>query len=564
MGLEQMTKFAYHQRYVSYTELTETLRTWAGAHQEYVRLTSLATTDGGRDVWLLEIGKSPDRLRPSICIDGNMHSAELLTTNATLHIAEMLIQLHSRSVPVLVGAEKFAADALYYIIPRVTPDGAEEVLRAGRLLRSVPRRRQVSNVSLPFWVRSDLDADGTIRQMRFRHPSGEFVSHPSASHVLVPRTIDDAGPFYKVVPEGYIEGFDGVNIPFAHTLSDNDADFNRNFPFDWSIFHDGAGPFPGAERETRALIEFASKAPHIFAWLNLHTFGGVLIRPPFSKSTESDVHREDMAVYEYIAEIAERLTGMPTVSAIGDMTPSSSAMTGTLASWAYGDRACFAWAVELWDLFASVGLRKRSPYFRNYSIQDRDEIVKLVDWDTRQNGGRVFHPWRSFRHYQLGEVEIGGINPLIGFINPPESQISGTCAGISSLAISLAAFAPRLEVDIFSEPIADSMIRITLTATNGGYLPTFVSARVKEHEVDRLNISIRLSAGELVSGESFVVVDHLGGWGRGVEEEGNAPFFQKSQAVRDIRYTWVVCGSGSAEIGIGNRKIGWVWRNISF
>ena len=77
--------------------------------------------------------------------------------------------------------------------------------------------------------------------MRMKHPAGEFVCHPDHQHLLVPRTIEDSGPFYKVFPEGYIEGFNGWNIPFAHTLSDNDSDFNRSFPYDWRSNRDGAG-----------------------------------------------------------------------------------------------------------------------------------------------------------------------------------------------------------------------------------------------------------------------------------------------------------------------------------
>jgi len=30
-------------------------------------------------------------------------------------------------------------------------------------------------------------------------------------------------------------------------------------------------------------------------------------------------------------------------------------MTGTLANWAYHERGCVAFAVELWDLFAAAG-----------------------------------------------------------------------------------------------------------------------------------------------------------------------------------------------------------------
>jgi len=129
--------------------------------------------------------------------------------------------------------------------------------------------------------------------------------------------------------------------------------------------------------DTRALIEFGTRSPHIFAWLNLHTFGGIFIRPPFSNAA-SEVDREDLLFYEYAAALASQYTGMPTVSAFEDMTPNRP-MTGTLAAWAYGERGCLAWAVELWDLFAAVGLHKRTPFFRSYAAQQRREIGALAE-----------------------------------------------------------------------------------------------------------------------------------------------------------------------------------------
>jgi hypothetical protein len=555
------SRAGFLEDYIGYAALTRTLQCWASEHSEFVRLSSIGKSEHGRDVWMLEIGTDPDRLRPAICIDGNMHSAELLGSNVALAIVQSLIDLH-RGVPAV--RDRFASpmlDAvvhgLYYIIPRVSPDGAEEVLTAGRLSRSAPRRRERRGAP-PHWVRSDVDGDGCIRQMRLKHPAGELVQHPDRPHVLVPRTIQDEGPFFKVFPEGHIESFDGLGVPFPHTLSDNDTDFNRNFPFDWSRELDGAGHFPGSEPETRALIEFATRSPHIFAWLNLHTFGGIFIRPPFSE-TGQQVEPADLLVYEHTAALIARETGMPTVSAFDDMTPvASRPMTGTLAAWAYGERGCLAWAVELWDLFAAAGLDKRRPYYRNYAIQERDEIAALVDWDQRENSGRTFAPWRPFVHSQLGAVELGGVDPVRGLLNPPEKEIAPVAQGLSTVAIALASFAPRVEAHISSEPIAQSLTKIRLVATNRGYLPTFITAVSRAQPWNGgLQVRFRHSGCNLVSGQAAADIGHLPGWGRGADEESNAPFFQKSQGIHDVAMTWVVEGAGQVEIEIGAPRTGW-------
>jgi hypothetical protein len=569
MGLEQVTRssleLSFRKHYMGYEELTRILEGWATAHPDFVRLRSLAKTEGQRDLWLVEIGRDPDRLRPAICIDANMHSTELLGTNAALTIAQTLIGLHNSREPgpaLPRALQQAALDGLYYIIPRVSPDGAEEIVTARRVSRSAPRQRRGKGAR-PHWVRRDMDRDGRIRQLRIKHPAGEFVSHPQYAHVLVPRTIDDDGPYFKVFPEGFIEDYDGAGIPFPDTLSDNDSDFNRNFPFGWSAEREGAGHFPGWEPETNGIVEFATRAPHIFAWLNLHTFGGVFIRPPFSNPTH-EVALADLKLYAYAAEIAAAYTRMPTIGALEDMTPESTQpMTGTLASWAYGDRGCLAWAIELWDLFAAAGLSKQTPFWLNYTIQGRKEIDALVKWDTHQNGGRVFSQWQAFRHPQLGDVEIGGIDAIHGFINPPEREIDAICHSLSSFALALMSLRPHLDSRVAVESISGSLTKVSLFACNSGYLPTYVTAESRTRPWNSgLNVLVEPSGCTLVSGQSSTEVGHLPGWGRGVNEEANAPFFQKSRGVHDIIRTWIVEGQGELRIEIGAPRVGWHYHTL--
>src|SRR5262249_22126705 len=154
---------------------------------------------------------------------------------------------------------------------------------------------------------------------------------------------------------------------------------------------------------------------------------------------------------------------------------STQPMRGTLAAWAYGERGCLSWAVELWDLFAAARLSKRKPFFRNYAIQKREEWSLLVEWDAAQNGRRIFNAWRPFSHPQLGDVEIGGIDPVYGLLNPPEKMITPICAGLSSFALMLASLAPRLKIGISTRPISPRFTELHLSAINTGYLPTYIT-----------------------------------------------------------------------------------------
>ncbi len=510
---------------------------------------------------MLEIGPEPDRTRPAVWVDGNMHAAELVGTNAALAVARTLIDLHKGRLGTTQclssRVREVALDCLFYIVPRISPDGAEDVLHARRISRSAPRQSAAHHRPV-HWVRTDMDGDGRILQLRFCHPAGEMVEHPNHPHVLIPRSVVDAGPFYKVFPEGYIEGFDGTYIPAPHSLSDNDWDFNRNFPFEWSGDGDGSGAFPGSEPETRALIEVTARSPHIFAWLNLHTFGGVFIRPPFSGS-DTELDREDLVVYDDMAQLAATLTGMSTVSAFEDMTPRPARpMTGTLPAWAYGERGCLAWAVELWDLFAAAGLRKSAPFFRNYAIQGKEDISALVKWDEKENGGRTFNPWRPFLHPQLGDVEIGGIDAVRGLLNPPEKLIAPICESLASFALVLASFAPRLETVISVSTKSSRLTEVRLSVVNSGYLPTYITSGSRNRPWNTgIRIIARTVGCNLINGPTVIDVGHVRGWGRGAYEEANAPFFQKSQAVEDNSVDWIVEGSGDIEIECGSPRLGW-------
>ena len=143
----------------------------------------------------------------------------------------------------------------------MSPDGAEAVLANGRYVRSVPRDERPARAHA-YWRCDDVDGDGLALTMRVRDPGGEMVESPEFPGLLLPRTIDDPPPYYKVYPEGVIENFDGSNVPTPHFLSDNQTDLNRNFPFFWApdSKQEGAGAFPLSEVESRAVVEFAIAA----------------------------------------------------------------------------------------------------------------------------------------------------------------------------------------------------------------------------------------------------------------------------------------------------------------
>jgi hypothetical protein len=208
--------------------------------------------------------------------------------------------------------------------------------------------------------------------MRIAHPAGEFVESTEVAGLMVSRRLHDPGPYFKLYPEGTIEPFDGANIPDPHYLSDNQTDLNRNFPFAWMPEHtqEGAGDFPASEPETRAVVEFATAHPEIFGWLNLHTFGGVFIRPLGDKP-DSKMHPADLLLYRQLGAWAEELTGYPMVSGYEEFLyepdkPITTSLIRLPPAWRG------SYVVELWDLFKRLGKpRRRRRYYAGHPRRPR-------------------------------------------------------------------------------------------------------------------------------------------------------------------------------------------------
>src|SRR5687767_8795124 len=215
----------FRSAYLDDNQLNAQLRAWTEAYPTLVRLTSLAKTPEGRDVWLVTIGPEPDRIRPAVWADGNLHAAELAGSSVALAIAEDAIRAHVEPDTLDLPAPVIARmrEVLFYVVPRISPDGAECVLKTGRTVRSVPRDQRVER-GQPRWLIGDLDGDGLAFAMRVKDPGGELVESHQFPGLLVERTVEDEGPFYKLYPEGTIEHYDGKRVPNPFFLGDNPID----------------------------------------------------------------------------------------------------------------------------------------------------------------------------------------------------------------------------------------------------------------------------------------------------------------------------------------------------
>ncbi len=565
--LESLSR-GFRSAYLHNTDIEAQLRAWADAFPELVALREIGKTEEGTPLFVLIVGRDPERRRPSVWIDGNMHATEVAGSSVALAIAEDVIRLHLDPDGSSLGHLTLPAhlrarvrDVLFHVMPRMCPDGAEAILGDGRYVRSNPRDHR-PNRRHAHWIGGDVDGDGVALSMRKKDPGGEFVDSKDFPGLLLPRAIEDEGPFYKVYPEGTIANFDGAHIPDPYFLSDNEVDLNRNFPFAWAPepTQEGAGSFPASEPETRAVVEFTSKRPEIFAWLNLHTFGGVFIRP-LGDAPDKKMNPGDLALFRQLGAWAESIVGYPMVSGFEDfLYEPDKPLRGDLSDFGYHQRGAIAYVCEIWDLFKQIGIARKKPFTEHYTHLTRDDLLRLARWDAEHNESRVVRPWRTFQHPQLGEVEVGGIDGRVGMSNPPYEMLAEICQKQAAMFLRVASLAPVIHVEskVTALGVPDTH-RVDVVVENRGYLPTYVLGSAKSLTWNEpLYVDAQPHGCVLATpSDAHREVGHLEGWGRGLYDGSSALFYMRSRGTGHSRtLSYVVRGRGTLRVLVGSCRTG--------
>ena len=502
-----------YDAYYTYDELTSLLREWANEHRSLFALETIGQSHEGREIWLATVTNTetgPHDEKPAFLLEANIHSVEVTGCTAALHLLERLVSAY--------GSDEKVTRALdtrtFYVIPRLNPDGAELALsERPRYVRSSVRKYPLPEREDGLQG-EDVDGDGRILTMRVPDPNGNWKPHPDEPAVMVRREPDEeGGTYYRLLPEGTIQNYDGVTIQLPPPLES--LDLNRNFPGEWGPEAEqrGSGPFPTSEPEIRAMVEAVLARPNICGHIAYHTFSGVHLRP-YASDPDERFPTGDLRVYKQIGEVATKLTGYPAVSVFHDFAydPKQS-IRGSAHDFMYDQRGVFSWTTEFWSPQRQAGITdyKFIEWIRDHPPEDD---LTLYRWQQEKLGGRGYAEWTPFEHPQLGPVELGGWDLFYAWYNAPFEQLESEVAPHTDLAIFHCLISPKLAVrSLDVEGVGEGVHRVQLVLENTGWLPTNVSEMALQRKAVReLEVELDLPDGaRLLAGERLTKAGQLDG-----------------------------------------------------
>ncbi|HEX8011734.1 MAG TPA: M14 family metallopeptidase [Casimicrobiaceae bacterium] len=500
-------------RFYRYSELTELLQAFAAEHPQLLSIESIGRSYKGRDIWVVTAtnratGAAADK--PAFWVDGNIHSTEVAACVACVYFLNYLVAGYGKDAEVTRALDTRA----FYLCPRINPDGAEWALAdKPKFVRSSTRSYPYDDEAIEGLSVEDIDGNGRILQMRIPDSNGLWKPHPQEPRLMIRREPTEAGGnYYRILPEGRLEGYDGFTLQVKRPRQG--IDLNRNFPGNWRQEFEqlGAGPFPTSEPEVRAVAEFVVRHPNIGGGVAFHTWAGALLRP-FDHLPDTEMHAEDLWHYQRVGAKGTELTGYPNISVYHEFRYHPKQVIGGAFDWIYDHLGMFSWVVEIWSPMREAGLEKY-PYVDWFRDHPPEDDLKLFRWSEEKLEGRAHAGWKPFEHPELGPIEIGGWDRFHAFGNPPLELLEREVARFPQWLLWQALVSPRLElVAADARALGEGTWRIQLVVQNTGWLPSYVSKRALERKVVRGVIAeISLPAGaELASGKRREEIGQLEG-----------------------------------------------------
>jgi hypothetical protein len=515
-------------QYQSSAQLSTRLKALTGRYGTLANLQSIGKSRGGKDVWLLTVGRGTATQKPAIAIVAGVQGTHLAGTELAVQLAEKLLAASGQdSVARLLDSKTF------YIFPSMNPDAQEQFVAKPRYERTgngadTDDDRDGRLNEDPF---EDLNKDGLITQVRVEDPTGTFISSKEDPRVLVKAdpAKSETGR-YLVISEGTDNDKDGAfNEDGAGGVA-----LDKNFTFDYPFFTPGSGEMPVTEPENRALLDFLYKAPNVYAVFTFGPYNNLSEAPKFDRAKTTK--RIITGVLEKDAPVGDQVSKLyNTQTALKD-APSLPPTKGNFAQTAYYHYGRFSFSTPGWWVPKAAAPADTTKGKSPAKPSDNDD-VKFLKWADANNLRDVFINWQPIEHpdFPGRKAEVGGIAPFVK-LNPPVSFLNDIADKHLKFMTAFVRQMPVIDVvNLQTEALSGGLTRVTAQVINRGLLPTGSEIGDRVRFVPKMKIELRTGNGQTVvsgrkrilrspmaAGESMEVTFLVSGTGRATLEAGNA------------------------------------------
>jgi hypothetical protein len=536
--------------YHDFAAVTKILNGLTAQYKNLSKVYSVGKSFQGRDLWCIEVtnyATGAPETKPGIYLDGNTHAGEISGTEVCLYLANYLLTNYGKDP----GVTKLVDTRVFYVIPRVNPDGSEEYLRkpGAPVDPNTKKFDDDGDGRLDEDLAEDLNGDGIISVMRIRDDNGQYVTSPKDPRLLVPRKLGEKGEWRILGTEGTDNDDDGKlneDPPGKATTVTN-----RNYPSYWAPewVQSGGGTYPLSQSEAKAQVDFVLAHPNIASTQAFHTHSGVILFG-YSALPDDQVPPEDLANMKAIAAMGAEITGYNAISVYdGFTTDKLHPRHGDFTDWVYDNAGAFTLCTELWKAPGEKGKTA-------FDGLDEEEAIK---WSDTEIGGKGFVNWAKYKHPQYGDIEIGGWDGNFIIQNPPPKFAEDHWRKNTLFELKRAEITASLQiVEAKAEPVGDNLFRIVATVENPGFLPTYLTQMaLKSGQAKPVAAKIAVQNGEVLCCDDRIELGHITGVKPGTPRTGGNP---SGQPKPDNRKTvkWLVRAKpgATATVTFSSPKVG--------
>ena len=509
--------------YPTLSQVTQRLQSISGSNGT-AKMSSLIKTEGGKDIWVLKIGKGELDNKPGIAVVGGAEGFHVLSVELAVQFAERLVKEH----------QDILDRTTFYVFPNMSPDAYEQYHASLKY----ERRGNASNIDhdrdgkISEDGYEDLNKDGLITLMRVESPTGDYTSLESDGRIVVKADASKGKKGnYLVYSESRDKDKDGK---FGEDLAEGIA-FNRSLTYKFPIFTSMAGDYAVSAKESKAMLDYLFDQWNIFAFVTFSPANN--LSSPLKYNPADAKKRIITSMLEKDVAINSMVSGIynETVPAKA-FNQNNQGTDGDFFQWAYFHFGRLSFSTPGWWV----------PEVKNEDGKSNSNAeANYLAWAEENGIANAFIPWTTVNHpdFPNQKVEVGGIRPFIMY-NPPFEMVDDIAKAHTDFIIKLAEMSPKIEFhNLQTEKLGNGLTRITVDLYNNSPLPTHSEIGEKSRWLRKIRIGISKDADELVSGDKIKLLSKLGA-------------FEKTT------FSWIVKGSGTVDIKAGAAHTGIVTLNV--